>query len=83
MPDRRMPDRPMPDRRTHKCRPPDRRTPDHRMIDAHHRVWRLERGDYAGLTPAVGPIHRDFGLDDLVSPTTTGCRATTRARHLA
>ncbi|MDR3532062.1 MAG: amidohydrolase family protein [Rhodopila sp.] len=35
------------------------------MIDAHHHVWRLARGDYAWLTPALAPIHRDFGLDDL------------------
>ena len=34
-------------------------------IDAHHHVWRLARGDYAWLTPALAPIHRDFDLDDL------------------
>ncbi|HVC63338.1 MAG TPA: amidohydrolase family protein [Acetobacteraceae bacterium] len=33
-------------------------------VDAHHHVWRLERGDYAWLTPGL-PIHRDFGLHDL------------------
>ena len=33
-------------------------------IDAHHHVWRLERGDYAWLTPAL-PIYRDYGLQDL------------------
>jgi L-fuconolactonase len=34
-------------------------------IDAHHHVWRLSRGDYGWLTPALGAIHRDFTLDDL------------------
>jgi L-fuconolactonase len=33
-------------------------------IDAHHHVWRLERGDYHWLTPDL-PIHRDYGLHDL------------------
>ncbi|MBL8671920.1 MAG: amidohydrolase family protein [Alphaproteobacteria bacterium] len=34
-------------------------------IDAHHHVWTLARGDYGWLTPALAPIHRDFGLADL------------------
>ena len=34
-------------------------------IDAHQHVWRLARGDYGWLTPALAPIYRDFGLDDL------------------
>jgi L-fuconolactonase len=34
-------------------------------IDAHHHVWRLDRGDYGWLTPDLAAIHRDFGLDDL------------------
>jgi len=34
-------------------------------VDAHHHVWRLERGDYGWLTPALAPIYRDFSLDDL------------------
>ena len=36
-------------------------------VDAHHHVWRLARGDYGWLQPtaALGPIHRDFILDDL------------------
>jgi L-fuconolactonase len=36
-------------------------------IDAHHHVWRLDRGDYGWLKPTVelGSIYRDFGLDDL------------------
>lgn len=33
-------------------------------IDAHHHVWRVDRGDYGWLTPDL-PIHRDYGLDDL------------------
>jgi L-fuconolactonase len=35
------------------------------MIDAHQHVWRVARGDYGWLTPALGPIHRDFMPDDL------------------
>jgi L-fuconolactonase len=36
-------------------------------VDAHHHVWRLARGDYGWLAPvpALAPIHRDFGIDDL------------------
>jgi L-fuconolactonase len=34
-------------------------------IDAHHHVWRLERGDYGWLTPDLGTIYRDFTLADL------------------
>ena len=30
-------------------------------LDAHQHFWRLARGDYGWLTPALGPIHRDFG----------------------
>jgi L-fuconolactonase len=33
-------------------------------VDAHHHVWRLERGDYGWLTPALS-IYRDYGLQDL------------------
>ena len=33
------------------------------MIDAHVHYWRIDRGDYAWLTPDL-PIHRDFGPDD-------------------
>ena len=35
------------------------------MIDAHQHFWELGRGDYRWLTPALAPIHRDFGPDDL------------------
>jgi L-fuconolactonase len=36
-------------------------------VDAHHHVWRLDRGDYGWLrpTPTLAPICRDFGLDEL------------------
>jgi L-fuconolactonase len=34
-------------------------------IDAHQHFWRLARGDYGWLTPALGPIHRDFMPADL------------------
>ncbi|MBI1243857.1 MAG: amidohydrolase family protein [Alphaproteobacteria bacterium] len=34
-------------------------------IDAHQHFWRLDRGDYGWLTPAKGPIYRDFGPADL------------------
>jgi len=34
-------------------------------IDAHHHFWQLARGDYGWLTPALAPIYRDFGPDDL------------------
>jgi len=36
------------------------------IVDAHHHVWSLARGDYGWLTPALGPIHRDFTFDDYV-----------------
>jgi L-fuconolactonase len=35
------------------------------QIDAHQHFWRLDRGDYAWLTPALAPIHRDFLPADL------------------
>ncbi len=34
------------------------------IVDAHHHVWRLARGDYGWLTPDL-PIYRDYGLEDL------------------
>lgn len=36
------------------------------IIDAHQHFWRLDRGDYGWLTPAMGPIHRDFLPADLI-----------------
>lgn len=34
-------------------------------IDSHQHFWRLSRGDYGWLSPALGPIHRDFEPSDL------------------
>jgi L-fuconolactonase len=34
------------------------------IIDAHHHVWSLARGDYGWLTAELAPIHRDFDLAD-------------------
>ena len=34
------------------------------IVDAHFHVWRLARGDYGWLTPALGPIHRDVEVAD-------------------
>ena len=34
-------------------------------LDAHHHIWRLNRGDYGWLTPDLATIHRDFGPADL------------------
>jgi L-fuconolactonase len=33
-------------------------------IDAHFHCWRLDRGDYGWLTPALGAIHRDVSIED-------------------
>jgi L-fuconolactonase len=35
------------------------------LIDAHQHFWKIDRGDYGWLTPAKGPIYRDFGPADL------------------
>ena len=35
------------------------------LVDAHHHIWRLGRGDYAWLTPDQ-PIHRDYAIADLL-----------------
>jgi L-fucono-1,5-lactonase len=35
------------------------------MIDAHQHFWRLERGDYGWLTPALQPLYRDYLPADL------------------
>ncbi|MCB2136145.1 MAG: amidohydrolase family protein [Rhodobacteraceae bacterium] len=34
-------------------------------IDAHQHFWTIARGDYGWLTPAMGPIYRDFAPADL------------------
>ena len=36
-------------------------------VDAHQHFWRLERGDYAWLTPRQGSLYRDFVPDDLLA----------------
>jgi L-fuconolactonase len=35
-------------------------------VDSHQHFWRLDRGDYTWLTPALAPIYRDYLPDDLV-----------------
>ena len=35
------------------------------IVDAHHHLWRLSRGDYGWLTPDLGPVWRDFEPADL------------------
>jgi L-fuconolactonase len=35
------------------------------IVDAHHHVWTLARGDYGWLTPALAPLYRDFSLRDM------------------
>src|SRR5436190_11096629 len=35
-------------------------------IDAHQHFWSLARGDYGWLTPALAPIYRDFGPQNLL-----------------
>ena len=34
-------------------------------IDSHQHFWKLSRGDYAWLTPALAPLYRDFLPQDL------------------
>ncbi|KCZ50881.1 amidohydrolase family protein [Hyphomonas pacifica] len=36
-----------------------------KKLDAHMHVWRLDRGDYDWLSPELGPIYRDFNIDDV------------------
>jgi L-fuconolactonase len=35
------------------------------IIDAHHHLWRLSRGDYGWLTPDLATLYRDFEPADL------------------
>lgn len=34
-------------------------------IDSHQHFWTLSRGDYGWMSPALGPIYRDFSPEDL------------------
>jgi len=34
------------------------------IVDAHFHCWRLPRGDYGWLTPALAPIYRDVSIGD-------------------
>jgi L-fuconolactonase len=34
------------------------------IVDAHFHCWRLDRGDYGWLTPALAPIYRDVSTAD-------------------
>ena len=40
---------------------------NHASIDSHQHFWRLDRGDYGWLTPALAPIYRDY-LPDHLAP---------------
>jgi L-fuconolactonase len=33
-------------------------------VDAHHHVWRIDRGDYFWISPD-SPLHRDYGIENL------------------
>ncbi|HET7105075.1 MAG TPA: amidohydrolase family protein [Terracidiphilus sp.] len=35
------------------------------MLDAHQHFWKVDRGDYAWMTPDLTALYRDFGPDDL------------------
>ena len=35
------------------------------IIDSHHHLWRLSRGDYGWLTPDLAALYRDFEPGDL------------------
>jgi L-fuconolactonase len=35
------------------------------IVDAHQHFWSVERGDYPWLTPALGPLYRDYLPADL------------------
>lgn len=37
------------------------------IIDAHTHVWRRDSGEYGWITPALGVLDDDFGLDDLAA----------------
>lgn len=35
-----------------------------KIIDSHHHLWRLSRGDYRWLTPELSTLYRDFEVSD-------------------
>ncbi len=35
------------------------------IVDAHQHFWKVDRGDYSWMTPAVPTLYRDFGPSDL------------------
>lgn len=35
------------------------------LIDSHQHFWRVDRGDYAWMSPDVTTLHRDYGPEDL------------------
>ncbi len=35
------------------------------VIDTHHHLWRIDRGDYFWMSPDLGVLYRDYGPDDL------------------
>ena len=37
------------------------------ILDAHHHVWTLARGDYGWLTPEMSAFYRDFDLADYIA----------------
>ena len=41
------------------------------IVDSHLHIWQLRRGDYNWLTSALGPIYRDFNLDDVAHELST------------
>ncbi|MCB1351796.1 MAG: amidohydrolase family protein [Rhodobacteraceae bacterium] len=47
------------------------------MIDAHHHLWRIDRGDYSWMDDSVAAIRRDFLLPDLAAVTGPACIAGT------
>ncbi len=40
------------------------------IIDSHMHIWTMARGDYDWLTPDLGPIYRDFAVDDVADEMT-------------
>ena len=41
------------------------------IVDSHQHFWRLDRGDYGWLTPALAPIYRDY-LPEHLAPQLAG-----------